>query len=124
MKLDTLDAGADDQQEEGEERPDDGDPRGRDFLEGENEEMRLEAEVAAIAEKSDSGENESEGAPGDGDPGPVAFVIGENDDENGRGGGVKLGGFDGGAGGFAAEPARAEIEKHDDERKCDQAKRE
>src|SRR6267378_7539512 len=36
MKLDALASGADDQEEEGEERPDDGDPGRRDFLEGEN----------------------------------------------------------------------------------------
>ena len=36
MKLDALDAIADHEQEESEERPDDGDPGRRDFLEGEN----------------------------------------------------------------------------------------
>src|ERR1700686_4753515 len=36
MKLDALDAIADYQQEESKERPDDGDPRRGDFLEGEN----------------------------------------------------------------------------------------
>ena len=88
---------------------------------GQNEEVRLEAEVAAVAEESDDGESESENSPGYGDPGPMAFAVGEDDDENGRGGGVELGGFDGGAGGFEAEPAGAEIEESDDERKGNEA---
>src|ERR1700675_1130479 len=86
--------------------------------------MRLEAEVAAVAEESDSGEDESERAPGGGDPGPVTFAVGENDDENGSGGGVQLRGIDGGAGRFETQPARAEIEENDDERKGDKAERE
>src|SRR5258705_12405545 len=51
-------------------------------------------------------------------------MVGEDDDENGRGGGVQLRRFNCGAGGFKAEPAGAEIQEGDDERKGDEAKRE
>src|SRR5882762_7567369 len=91
---------------------------------GEDEEVRLEAEIAAAAEESENGEDESEGSPGDGDPGPMTFVVGEDDDENGRGGGVQLRRFNCGAGGIKAEPAGAEVEEGDEERNGDETKRE
>src|SRR5689334_21323317 len=87
---------------------------------GENEEMRLEAEVPTLAEESDNGESERENSPGDGDPGQMAFAVGEDDDQNGGGGCVELRGFDGGAGGLETEPARAEIEKGNDKREGDE----
>src|SRR6266481_5985271 len=90
----------------------------------ENQDVGLEAEIAAVTEKSNDCEYKSEGAPGDGDPGPMAFVVGKNDDKNGSGGGIQLRGFDGSARGFEAEPAGAEIQEGDDERKGDETKRE
>src|SRR5258708_32866624 len=51
-------------------------------------------------------------------------MVGEDDDKNGSGGGVQLRRFNCGAGGFKAEPAGAEIEEGDEERKGDEAKRE
>src|SRR5258708_10393865 len=51
-------------------------------------------------------------------------MVGEDDDKNGSGGGVQLRRLNCGAGGFKAEPAGAEIEEGDDERKGDEAKRE
>ncbi len=83
-----------------------------------------EAEVAAGPEESDDGEDEGEGPPADGDPGPVAFAVGEDQHENGGSCGVKLGGFDGGAGRFETEPAGGEIEEGDYEREGDEAEQE
>lgn len=181
MELDTFDTIANDEKQERKESPGDGDPGGRDFLEGkdsdengaaprvegrkkagvigltwaaevgakieqhgheregeeaqgevvpllgginvdeqrtdkarEYEEMRLQAEIAAIAEKADDGENESEGSPGRGDPNPIAFVPGEQDEENGGGGGIELGGGEEKIGLLRAEPASAEVKERDD----------